>query len=90
MNDEVIGSLIKQLHSTLEGRSSITGKDREQLEQLSADLQAVLAMPGVVTPSRHQGIIDRLREAISRFEVSHPDLTATMAQVSTTLSDMGI
>jgi len=90
MNHEAISNLIKQLHSTLDDMSSITAKDREQLEQLSVDLQAVLARPGAVTRSRHQGIIDRLREAISRFEVSHPDLTATMAQVSKTFSDMGI
>ena len=88
MNHEAISNLVKQLHSTLDDVSSITAKDREQLEQLSAELQAVLARPGAV--SRHQGVIDRLREAISRFEVSHPDLTATMAQVSKTLSDMGI
>jgi hypothetical protein len=90
MNHEVVSRLIRQLHGTLEGRSAITQEDRAQLEQLAADLQAVLARPGAAAGSGHQGIIDRLRNAVSRFEVSHPDLTATMAQVSQKLSDMGI
>lgn len=90
MNHEVISSLIQKLHRTLEGRSAITREDRAQLEQLVADLQAVLARPGAAARSGHQGVIDRLRDAVSRFEVSHPDLTATMAQVSQKLSDMGI
>jgi len=90
MNDEVIGNLIRKLQGTLDGASSISEKDRKQLEQLSADLQAVLAQPGAVTRVRHQNIIDRLRAAVDRFEASHPDLTAVMAQATETLADMGI
>lgn len=90
MNDEVISNLIEQLHRTLDRATSISEKDREQLEKLSVDLRAVLAQPGAVTPSSHQTIIDQLLTAVTRFEVSHPDLTATMAQASKALADMGI
>ena len=89
MNDEAFRNLLKQLHSML-GATSITEKDRELLEQLSADVQALLARPGAATRATHQSIIVRLQEAVSRFEVSHPDFTATMAHVSKTLADMGI
>jgi hypothetical protein len=34
--------------------------------------------------------VDRLQSAVTRFEVSHPDLTAAMAQVGKQLGDMGI
>ena len=90
MSNEAIRNLLKQLHGTLNGATSITEKDRELLKQLSVDIQALLAQPGAVTRARHQPIIERLQVAVSRFEVSHPDLTATMAQVSKTLGDMGI
>jgi hypothetical protein len=60
------------------------------LRQLSVDIQALLARPGAATRATHQSITIRLQEAVTRFEVSHPDFTATMAQVSKTLADMGI
>lgn len=90
MSNEVISNLIKQLHKTLESGSTISGKDREQLEHLSADLQAVLARAGSGSRETHQSLIDRLRDSVTRFEAAHPDLTATMAQASKVLADMGI
>jgi len=90
MNDEAIRNLLKQLHAMLGGATAITEKDRELLRQLSADIQALLARPGAVTRASHQTIMGRLQEAITRFEVSHPDFTATVARVSQALADMGI
>jgi ABC-type transporter Mla subunit MlaD len=90
MKDKAIRDLIRQLHSTLNGASTISDQDREQLEQLSADLQALLSEPGAATRASHQTLMGRLLAAVTRFEVSHPDLAATMGQVSQTLSDMGI
>ncbi len=90
MSDEAVRNLLKQLHSMLGGSTSIPEKDRELLEQLSVDIQALLARPGAATRSTHRSVIHRLKEAVARFEVSHPDFTATMEQVSKTLADMGI
>lgn len=90
MHDEAVGNLLKQLHNKLDGATSIAEKDRELLKQLSVDIQALLAQPGPVKRATHGTIIDRLKAAATRFEVSHPDLTATMAQVSKALGDMGI
>jgi hypothetical protein len=90
MNDEPIRNLLKQLHGMLAGATAITNKDRELLRQLSADIQALLAQPGAVTHASRRTIMGRLQEAVTRFEVSHPDLTATVARVSQALADMGI
>jgi hypothetical protein len=90
MKNEAMNNLLKQLHGTLNSATSITEKDRELLEQLSTDIEALLAPGSSVTRARHQSVIDRLVAAVTRFEVSHPDLTATMTQVSNKLSDMGI
>jgi uncharacterized protein DUF4404 len=90
MRDEAVRNLSKQLHSMLEGATSITEKDREALKKLSADIQTLLAQPDAVKRARQDTIINQLKDAISRFEVSHPDLTATLAQVSKALGDMGI
>jgi hypothetical protein len=90
MEDEAVSNLLKQLHTKLEGATSITAKDRELLEQLSVDIRTLLAQPGAVKRATHGTIVDRLESAATRFEVSHPDLTATMAQVTKALGDMGI
>ena len=90
MNDDTIRSLFKKLHSALNAATSTTKEDRELLKQLSADVEALLAKPRAITRAEHQSIIDRLLVAVTRFEVTHPDLTATMAQVSKSLGDMGI
>jgi uncharacterized protein DUF4404 len=90
MNDEAVGILLKQLHTMLDGATSVTEGDRELLKQLSVDIQALLAQPGTVKRERHVTIVNQLRVAVTRFEVSHPDLTATLAQVSKALGDMGI
>ena len=90
MKNEAMGNLLQQLHGALNSATSITEKDRELLRQLSADIEALLAQRGSMTPATHQSIVERLMAAVTRFEVSHPDLTATMTQVSNKLSDMGI
>jgi hypothetical protein len=90
MNDKLIKDLIGQIHGALDGSSAVSKKDRELLEQLSAELRALLSEPGAAARARQQNIIDRLLTAITRFEASHPDLTATMGQVSKALADMGI
>jgi len=90
MPDETVGNLLKQLHDALASTTAITEKDRESLKQLSVDIQALLAPPGTAERPKHDTIARRLEAAITRFEVSHPDLTAVMAQVSKALGDMGI
>jgi len=90
MNDKPIKDLIGQIHGALKGSSAVSNQDRELLEQLSAELRALLSEPGEAGRARHQNIVDRLLAGINRFEASHPDLTATMTQVSKALADMGI
>jgi tRNA C32,U32 (ribose-2'-O)-methylase TrmJ len=90
MNDETVRNLLKQLHGMLDGATSVTDEDRELLQQLSADIQALLAKPGAATRATRRTTVGQLRAAVTRFEVSHPDLTAVMAQVTKALGDMGI
>lgn len=90
MTDQPVRALLKQLHDTLGSAKRITKEDRELLEQLAADIQAVLARSGAQGAGGQKSLADQLQAAVTRFEVSHPDLTAAMAQVSKQLGDMGI
>jgi hypothetical protein len=90
MPDTAITDLLKRLHRTLEDAKSIGDGDRKLLRQLSLDIQELLARPGGTADARHRSILARIQDAISRFEVSHPDLTGALAAVSKVLADMGI
>lgn len=91
MTDASVTELLKKLHETLGGAaapSKISADDRKLLEQLSRDIQRLLGREAAAHEPRT--LADQLQEAITRFEVTHPDLTATMARAAKTLGDMGI
>lgn len=90
MNRDAIDELLKQLHGGLVNAKSITDKDRDLLRQLAADIQALLAQPGAAAAGRQPSIASRLGDAVTRFEVTHPDLTDVLVRVSKVLGDMGI
>jgi ElaB/YqjD/DUF883 family membrane-anchored ribosome-binding protein len=90
MDEREIKTLLEELQARLRNVTAISDSDRELLRRLSADLEAVLARGSQLAAEKHQSVIDRLQESITRFEVSHPDLTNLMAQVSQKLGDMGI
>jgi len=90
MSDTAITELLKRLHRTLEDSKTISDGDRKLLRQLSLDIQELLARPSGTADARHRSILARIQDAVSRFEVSHPDLTAALAAVSKVLADMGI
>jgi len=88
--DEALRNGLTTLHRALSGTTTITAQDRELLERLSADIDALLVKSGAMSSAEHQSLIVRLEGAVTHFEVSHPDLTATLAQVGKALGDMGI
>lgn len=90
MTDHGVTPLLKQLHATLESKQALNETDRALLKQLSSDIELLLAEPGAATGASRQGLIDRLKTEVTRFEVSHPDLTAALSHVSKALADMGI
>ena len=90
MDERGISDLLNELHAKLKNAKAINERDRELLTQLSADIESLLAHSGGLPAETHRSVIDRLQESITRFEVSHPDLTNVMERVSKTLADLGI
>ena len=88
MDDREIDELLTQLRAKLES-PGMSDSDRELLTRLSADLESLHGQSGRL-PTHRRSLVERLEESITRFEVSHPDLTNLMAQVSQKLADMGI
>jgi hypothetical protein len=89
MDDREIEELLTLLRAKRES-AGLSDSDRELLTRLSADLESLLGQSGRLPPQRHRSLIEQLEESITRFEVSHPDLTSVMAQVSQKLANMGI
>jgi hypothetical protein len=90
MANDSLPNLLNRLHTALGERRALTTEDRALLGQLSADIQVLLARSGAPAEYARAGFASRLGDAITRLEVSHPDLTALMAQISKKLADMGI
>jgi len=87
MSESSVRELLKQLHETLGSKTTLTDADRELLKQLTADIQSLLERTG---EGRQPTLADQLQAAVTRFEVTHPDLTAAMSRAAKTLGDMGI
>jgi uncharacterized protein DUF4404 len=90
MSGTAITELLKRLHHTLEDSTSISDGDRKLLMQLSLDIRDLLARPGATADAKHRSILVRIQDAVTRFEVTHPDITGVLAAVSKVLADMGI
>ena len=87
MTENKFDQLLEQLHKEIEGIENVDEKGRELLRELSADIRALLER---VEGRQPASVTERVEQAIEHFEVSHPDLTAALANLSAILSNAGI
>lgn len=87
MKDKKLDQLLEQLHKEIEGIESVDEKGRELLRELSTDIRDLLERAEGQQPD---SILERLGQAMEHFEVTHPDLTAALSNLSTILSNAGI
>ena len=87
MNNRELRELLEKLRGEMEKTPSIDARDRELLRSLDADIHKLIERS---EETSHETVVDRLQEAIEQMEVSHPDLTSTLSQLLTILSNAGI
>jgi hypothetical protein len=80
---------LARLREELRHGPPLDGRSREQLEQLARDIEQRLH-PERTEPEVLEALAHRLREAIERFEESHPELTAAVNRVADALARIGI
>ena len=90
MSGTAVTDLLRRLQGELERAKSVSDEDLKLLRQLSLDIHELLDRPRGATDEHRRSMLDRLQEAITRFEVTHPDITGALAAVSQKLADMGI
>ncbi len=88
---ESLVRLAEELDRQLKGGDPVvSAAERSLLEQLDRDIHAALAQPGTLEHAGKEDLVNRLRDATTRLEASHPTLTAVMAQVISGLTNIGV
>lgn len=91
MNDDELRRLLEELHRKIEDIDKVDEKGRELLSHLSVDIRNLLERTGHEERLRGSSWeIGRLEESIRHFEVTHPNLTAALAQLLNILNNAGI
>lgn len=84
-----LNETLERLRAELSGSNTLAPRERELLEELAADIAALLEDADA---SRHepQSLVERLQEATAQFEQSHPSLTFAIGAVADALARLGI
>jgi predicted nuclease with TOPRIM domain len=89
MNKQRLRAQLEQLHTELQEVESLDSNEREMLEKLAGEIQAILEREED-HPQHYSSLRDRLREAVAQLEAAHPRTTILMRQVIDQLAYMGI
>lgn len=82
----MVNDLLQQLRSKVEQASGLPATTKSELLKLVADLEGQAAAGKV----EHRDGLDRLIASVEGLEASHPDITALVNGIATTLSNLGI
>ena len=80
-----VSERLEQLRRELAASSSLSSADRERLEQLIADVS-----DHNEREEHEPSLADRLQEAMSHLEETHPSLTLAIGKVADALAAIGI
>ncbi len=80
---EPLEDLLANLREAIEAAEAGAG-NKEELAQLSRELERRL------NDDDDDGVVDDLREEVTKFEVSHPELASIINRTADALSAMGL
>jgi hypothetical protein len=81
--EEPLNDLLAQLRTEIDATEAGTG-NREELARLADELDRRL------NEDDHEGLVEELRDARTRFEVSHPTLSGLIGRAADALSALGL
>ncbi len=79
-----------ELNTQLEESGELEPGLREELRATADDIRAALEASEDAVSQLSPSLLDQLREAVRRFEGTHPKLTAATGRVIDALSELGI
>lgn len=80
---EPLEQLLNDLRGAIDACEAGTG-DREELARLAGEVERRLS------DDDPDGVVDELRDEVTRFEASHPDLAAAIGRAADALSAIGL
>jgi len=90
MDDLELRDTLEKLHQELEQTDNLDDESRQRLQHLMGDIRIALDREGPSPTEHYQSLGDQLNDAIQRYEISHPGLTAAMKHALDILSGVGI
>lgn len=90
MDRRELRQTLETLHEELHAAETVSESDRALLEELQADLRRVLDSETEGPEGPHEGLRDRLDQALYELQEDHPQLVASIRNVVNYLSAMGI
>lgn len=87
MNKQELERILSDLKAELATSQFAKPSSRQELQSLIDQIEDFLVADELATT---KALNEPLNDAVTRFEVSHPKLTAILNNISSTLSAMGI
>jgi len=88
MSNQKLKTLLEKLNTELESVDKVDEVGLSMLRDLGKDIDELVARAD--NDLSDMSLAERLDEAVSRFEVTHPTLTAMLSEMSKILSNAGI
>lgn len=79
---------LRRLHQELSEAGSLEPGDRALLVDVLNDIETLLERGGDAGES--EGLLDRLRATMGRFEEQHPALTSAVGRIADALAALGV
>ncbi|AUF97210.1 DUF4404 family protein [Pseudomonas shirazensis] len=78
---------LDSLRDQLDRNPPLTLEERDNLHSLMQQIEAQIKLEEA---TQDTNLVDGVNLAVERFEVAHPDLTATLRNIANSLHSMGI
>jgi hypothetical protein len=89
MENQTLRDLLEQVDREIRKTETLDEQGTELLSRLSADIDELLERSDAAVEEEIP-IAAQLKQAIDHFEISHPELTNHLSQLSRVLSNAGI
>lgn len=89
MKNEELRSQLEKLHNELHQSPTIDLRQRELLQTLADEIQALLKRDDL-QQHHYTSLSERLNNAVAELEASHPQITLLMRQTIDSLAYLGI
>ena len=89
MNDQNLREQLERLQSEIEKTEVTDEAGRERIRHLQADIRTLLERSDDQMDT-DDSMLERFEESVEHFQETHPELTMTISQMMTILSNAGI